>query len=299
MQLQTVKITRSALIEATPEIIWAALTTTEGLCAWMCDSAQVELRPGGTFVFKGASIPEGGDAQTLIEYEPVRSALFSWPILDAPTTVRWRLEQQLDMTLVSVTHEAFESPGLVFSDYSPHPAGAQHINLDDLWIYYLGSLKAYIERGESFFKIDLEDPPGAPVVQSFVAPVSPDTAYEAFVDTEKLEQWMTPKAHMDVRVGGKLDFGWGWIGPKEFVALEQGRKVAYSWHKTGEPDSLVEWSIEKEGVNARITLCHSGFGDSPRMKSDNILGWAQILVRLGHYLAKGFTLQQWHTGDSQ
>lgn len=72
------RIERTVRIERPLERVWAALTTAEGLGTWFGNSAEVDLRVGGTATLKW----EGGDAAELrIErLEPKTVFGYTWGI---------------------------------------------------------------------------------------------------------------------------------------------------------------------------------------------------------------------------
>jgi uncharacterized protein YndB with AHSA1/START domain len=69
-------IVHEGVVEASPDAVWAAFTTSEGLRAWLAPHAEIDLRVGG--LMRTNYDPQGrlGDARTIentiLSYEPGR-----------------------------------------------------------------------------------------------------------------------------------------------------------------------------------------------------------------------------------
>lgn len=69
-------VTRSVVLPAEPDEVWATLTTPEELSAWLGEVVELELEPGGSLVVREA---DGGIRRGLVEAaEPARILSFRW-----------------------------------------------------------------------------------------------------------------------------------------------------------------------------------------------------------------------------
>ena len=120
----------------TPEPVYDALTTVEGLAAWWTEDTSGSTAPGGVLRFR---FPQGGfDMEVL----PTTSAeQVSWRVVDGPeewvgTTVDWRLRQSGEHTVVLFAHRDWREPG----EFMHH--------CSTKWASFLLSLKSLVETGE-------------------------------------------------------------------------------------------------------------------------------------------------------
>lgn len=104
-------IERSIEIPVTIDVVWAALTSEEGVKAWFGDEATIDLRPGGEARFGWSEYGASTHAIVEVVDRPNRFA-FRWAARnldradEGPSTlVEFRLEQLANGTLVSV-HES-------------------------------------------------------------------------------------------------------------------------------------------------------------------------------------------------
>jgi uncharacterized protein YndB with AHSA1/START domain len=136
------RIERTVQIAHPPGVVWAALTTAEGLAAWFGDQAAIDLRPGGAASMSWAG---GHTADMRVERveEPVVFA-FTWPIFGLPehdprrTYVEFTLEPAGAGTRLTVTESGF----------AQLPDGAYRKAYDgntDGWAKELGELAAYLD----------------------------------------------------------------------------------------------------------------------------------------------------------
>ena len=79
-------------IAASPERVWVALTTPDGLAPWMGDGAAIDLRPGGTAILPD---PVGGSTRRgrVDRIDPGQRLDLTW----------WPALRPADRTTVSIT----------------------------------------------------------------------------------------------------------------------------------------------------------------------------------------------------
>ena len=134
-------IEKNIVIDASPEVVFKAITDQEELTNWFPDQAILEAKLGGRVKFSFYKdkeheyrefdfFPEG----TIIEFIPNKKVSYTWHepnIPDFPrTVVTWELEEIADnKTRVKLLHTGFE-PGKLFKH-------------DEGWSYYLNRLQSY------------------------------------------------------------------------------------------------------------------------------------------------------------
>ncbi|MFD9888314.1 SRPBCC domain-containing protein [Amycolatopsis sp. NPDC059027] len=105
------RIERTVEITRPPEKVWAALTTAEGLAAWFGETAEIDLRPGGSARMTWA---HGHTADMRVERveEPAVFG-FTWRIYGLPeddprrTYVEFTLEPVAAGTRLTVVETGF------------------------------------------------------------------------------------------------------------------------------------------------------------------------------------------------
>ncbi|MCE6997453.1 SRPBCC domain-containing protein [Saccharothrix sp. S26] len=105
------RIERVVEIAQPPGVVWAAITTAEGLGAWFGDEASIDLRPGGT---ARMSWNDGPTVELRVERveEPTVFG-FTWPVFGLPdddprrTYVEFTLEPVGSGTRLTVAETGF------------------------------------------------------------------------------------------------------------------------------------------------------------------------------------------------
>jgi uncharacterized protein YndB with AHSA1/START domain len=136
------RIERTVEIAHSPEKVWAALTTAEGLGTWFGNEAAIDLRPGGSAWMKWS---HGYTANLRVERveEPTVFG-FTWHIFGLPeddprrTYVEFTLEPVGAGTRLTVVETGF----------AQLPDDAHHTAYDgnaDGWVKELGELVDYLD----------------------------------------------------------------------------------------------------------------------------------------------------------
>ena len=136
------RIERTLELAQSPEKVWAALTTAEGLGTWFGNSAEVDLRVGGTAKLTWDS----GDTHTLTieRVEPPHVFAYTWPIYGLPkedarrTYVEFTLEPSAKGTTLTMVESGF---GQLGDDEHKAAFGGN----TDGWTNELGELVAYLD----------------------------------------------------------------------------------------------------------------------------------------------------------
>lgn len=126
---------RVGMKAASPDDVYAALTTLEGLSGWWATDTKGQTEVGGVLEFR---FEPGGFDMKVLELKPAESVL--WEVTDGPaewigTTVRWDLKQEGDYTIVLFAHEGWKEP----VEFMHH--------CSTKWATFLLSLKQLVETG--------------------------------------------------------------------------------------------------------------------------------------------------------
>lgn len=129
---------------------------------------------------------------------------------------------------------------------------------------------------------------------------TPEQVYAAFVRPELLARWQCPRGltaevSVDARVGGRYRLtmrardGSTHVAIGEYLALEPGRRVSYSWTwEGGGPipegmNTLVEVALAARDGGTELTMRHSGF-HLAAVRDGHAQGWNSVLNRLNDLL---------------
>jgi uncharacterized protein YndB with AHSA1/START domain len=136
------QIVRKLELSHSPERVWAAITTAEGLGTWFGNSAEIDLRVGGQAKLTWTS----GDTATFTveRLEPIRVFGYTWHIYGMPaedprrTYVEFTLEPDGAGTTLTVVESGFAQ--------LPDDAHAKAFGGNtDGWTNELGELVAYLD----------------------------------------------------------------------------------------------------------------------------------------------------------
>lgn len=139
-------IEREILIEASRERVWAVLTEAQHVKGWFGDSAEVDLRPGGTAAFGWTehgthrAVIERVDEPSLFSYRWARGTDVE-PAEGASTLVEFTLTEVPLGTLLRVVETGFASLHGTAADQDT----ALQQNTEG-WTAELAELKEYAER---------------------------------------------------------------------------------------------------------------------------------------------------------
>lgn len=123
-------------VKSSPEEVYAALTTIDGLAGWWTLDTSGEDKVGGVLRFR--FVPGGFDMKVLAA-QP--GELVLWEVVDGPeewigTQVRFELKQEDGFTIVLFRHEGWKEQVEFMNHCSTK------------WAIYLMSLKRLVETGK-------------------------------------------------------------------------------------------------------------------------------------------------------
>jgi uncharacterized protein YndB with AHSA1/START domain len=121
---------------SSPNAVYQALTTVDGLSAWWTTNTQGESEIGSVVQFR---FGEGGFDMKVLELDPAKRVL--WQVVDGPaewigTRIRFEIVQRGDWTVVLFKHAGWKEP----VEFMHH--------CSTKWSVFLLSLKALLESGK-------------------------------------------------------------------------------------------------------------------------------------------------------
>ncbi|MEU4690223.1 SRPBCC domain-containing protein [Actinoplanes sp. NPDC023714] len=127
---------RVGVKDSTPQQVYEALTTIEGLSAWWTNDTKGSPDQGGVIEFR--FVPGGFDME-VTSLKPAEHV--AWKVVDGPeewigTTITWTLHQEGNFTIVLFKHEGWREP----VEFMHH--------CSTKWALFLMSLKSLLETGE-------------------------------------------------------------------------------------------------------------------------------------------------------
>jgi uncharacterized protein YndB with AHSA1/START domain len=122
---------------ASPDAVYAALTTIDGLAGWWTEDTKGDgdvIR----FRFEGAPTDPAGFDMAVLETKP--GELVRWEVVDGPeewigTEIRFELKQEDGWTIILFSHEGWKEP----VEFMHH--------CSTKWATFLMSLKQFVETG--------------------------------------------------------------------------------------------------------------------------------------------------------
>jgi uncharacterized protein YndB with AHSA1/START domain len=138
------EITQATLIRATPEAVYDALTTPEGLDSWFTVGSETDPRPGGQIIFRwkdwGPDMFSGESVAPVLEAVRGKRLVFQWRP-DTPdyfTTIEIDFETVEEGTIVRLREHG----------YHDTPSGrAALMECATGWGEALALVKFYVEHG--------------------------------------------------------------------------------------------------------------------------------------------------------
>ncbi len=126
---------RIGVEHSSPQRVYDALSTLDGLSGWWAEKTTGDTDPGGVIEFR---FGPGGIDMKVVELDPGR--LVRWEVVGGPeewigTGVRFDIRQDGDWTIVLFRHEGWREPVEFMSHCSTK------------WATYLVSLKQLLETG--------------------------------------------------------------------------------------------------------------------------------------------------------
>lgn len=149
-QEDRIEIKKSIVINASPEVVFKAITDPNELTNWFPDSAVFSDRIGGQVRFsfykeRSKDMDRDYSPEGIVkEFIPNKKVSYTWQLKDTPgfpeTVVTWELEEiDQHRTKVELVHSGFTGKEGGKLSSKEHDQG---------WSYFLGKLKEYSEKIE-------------------------------------------------------------------------------------------------------------------------------------------------------
>jgi len=127
---------RIGITNSSPDEVYSALTTIEGLSGWWATDTSGETGSGGVIEFR---FGPGGFDMKVVQLEPGKKVV--WEVVDGPaewigTEVCWELSQADDFTIVLFAHRGWAEE----VEFMYH--------CSTKWATFLLSLKQLLETGQ-------------------------------------------------------------------------------------------------------------------------------------------------------
>ena len=122
-----------------PDKVYAALTTIDGLAGWWTADTQGDTSVGGVIRFRFDGAPDlGGFDMLVLEAKPGERVL--WEVVDGPsewigTQVGFELKEEDGFTIILFSHQGWKEP----VEFMYH--------CSTKWATFLVSLKQFVETG--------------------------------------------------------------------------------------------------------------------------------------------------------
>jgi uncharacterized protein YndB with AHSA1/START domain len=125
-------------IKSSPDQVYTALATRDGLADWWTTNTRGESTVGGVLAFRFGA---GGFDMRVLELQPSERVL--WQVVDGPaewigTTVSWQIKQEGEHAVVLLEHQGWKEP----VEFMYH--------CSTKWAMFLMSLKSLVETGKGF-----------------------------------------------------------------------------------------------------------------------------------------------------
>jgi uncharacterized protein YndB with AHSA1/START domain len=124
---------------------------------------------------------------------------------------------------------------------------------------------------------------------------TPQQAWEAWADPEKIAHWFVDRASGEAKPGGSMTWffdEFGYVLPYKVVDAEPGKLFVLKWEAPqGGPVGILEVTIERRGGATLIRLVNSGFREDAAWNDEYegvVSGWKMSLAILKYYLENHF-----------
>jgi uncharacterized protein YndB with AHSA1/START domain len=123
---------------------------------------------------------------------------------------------------------------------------------------------------------------------------TPEQAWEAWADPEKIAQWFVDRATGEATPGGTMTWffdKFGYVLPYKIVDAVPGRLIVFKWEAPAGHPGILDVRIEREGGATMVRLINSGFREDAAWDEEYEgvnSGWKLALAILKFYLENHF-----------
>ncbi|ASR35542.1 ATPase [Prauserella marina] len=241
----TEPLTLKARTTATPEQVFQALTTVEGITTWLADKANVELPV--RYEFWGSSVPEGDAPHQRLVSATGNSLHFTWLLDGEETTTGIEVGSEDGDTTITLTQSHF--------DFNDVLTGASIRGvLQTFWALALANLVDHVEGREITARPDFTRTDFSTTV---TIDASAEEVFDSLISSEKVSAWFGFPFEIEPYVDGRYAMG-GFDNaphPAKIVDLVPGERLSVDWG----PSGVATWELEGTGGKTRLTMMNSGF----------------------------------------
>lgn len=273
-----------AVLPASPERVFHALTDASALQSWLAEHADISLSDK-QFAFWGRFTPNGDiGRQRLLDAEPGRLLRFAWDLDGRERIVEINLapdEQSPDglaATVLTLTQTGSTT-------YEQMVEGLQGDAALWDWRLPIANLANYLEGRAMAPQLDFTAQPVDSVRIEVPIDAPAEQVFAALIEPEQLDRWFGNGSFVDPRVGGEIRFS-PQEEPVKILELEPNQALAYSW-QWRDTETAVRWELDGSEGNTHLTIVHSGFGDDLPGARQHMGGWLCFLAELRRMLEVG------------
>lgn len=121
---------------------------------------------------------------------------------------------------------------------------------------------------------------------------APAKVWRALTDPELLAEWLLPSIGLKLEPGAAFTFstqpypGWDGTVHCEFLAIEEHRKLSYTWRAIG-LDTVVTFTLTPTASGTHLSLVQEGFRPAQKRESGGArYGWTMMTGKLVDLLAR-------------
>jgi uncharacterized protein YndB with AHSA1/START domain len=113
-----------------------------------------------------------------------------------------------------------------------------------------------------------------------------ERVWAALIEPEELKAWFYP-FEGTLGAGETVVIPWDDDGGlvSTIVEFDPPKVFAWTWHKPGEPESIVRWELSSESTGTRFVLTHALTALSANEPTDTLAGWQEHIDTLVDHLA--------------
>ncbi|MEV0716496.1 SRPBCC domain-containing protein [Asanoa sp. NPDC050611] len=257
----------SAVVPATPKVVYEALTDPAALRVWLAEHADVDLP--GKYEFWGRFTPDGAEPHQRVLHVDERTIRFAWTVEGVESTVEFQVADDEDGTLVTLSQSDLPS----FADVLADKAGARGA-LQTFWTLSIANLADYLAGRKLTPRCDFTS---SELRASMVIDAAPDAVFDSMTKPEQFSRWSGANVDIEPYVGGRFAMGGFEFDQSgaEFVEFEPGRKATLRF-----ADGMIDsWELEESDGKTRLTVVQSGF-DPTNPPYPGWAGWLSGLAAM-------------------
>jgi uncharacterized protein YndB with AHSA1/START domain len=173
------------------------------------------------------------------------------------------------------------------------PPRSNHGFFKHYWKSNLSSLKYYSELGRNPDRKTLRARGLQEVELNHIYHRPQERVWTAITDPHEMDQWLSKKAEVDLKIGGSFTYGWD-HGATEIIELKERELISYTW-VIGDDTSTVSWELKPMGADkTKLRFRHFNISEKYPLRATSYNeGWYAFMLLLGLYLERGLRTNDW------